>query len=217
MEAVTRIIGGTAGGRRIGTPPGAGTRPTSDRVREGLYSRLEHLEVVTGARVLDLYAGSGALGLEAASRGAAHVLLVESERSVARLARDNAAAVGLADRVLVRAEPVERVLLGGPAGPTGVADAGGAGEPGDAAGASGTAYGLVLLDPPYDLGEGRLGDVLALLDTHGWLAADALVVVERSARSPEPAWPAGLRLEGERRYGETKLWFATVPSPGDVA
>lgn len=215
---MTRIIGGTAGGRRISTPPGAGTRPTSDRVREGLYSRLEHLEVVTGARVLDLYAGSGALGLEAASRGAAHVLLVESERSVARLARDNAAAVGLAGRVAVRAEPVERVLLGGPAGPSGApGEAGAAGEAGDAAGVSDAAYGLVLLDPPYDLGEDRLADVLALLDTHGWLAADALVVVERSARSPEPAWPAGLRLEGERRYGETKVWFATVPSPGDVA
>jgi 16S rRNA (guanine966-N2)-methyltransferase len=79
---MTRIISGLAGGRRISTPPGSGTRPTSDRVREALFSRLEHLDVLHQRRVLDLYAGSGALGLEAASRGATGVLVVESDRGL---------------------------------------------------------------------------------------------------------------------------------------
>ena len=92
---MTRIISGLAGGRRIRTPPGIGTRPTSDRVREALFSRLEHLDVVNGANVLDLYAGSGALGLEAASRGAASVLLVESDRAAAAVVRRNIADLGM--------------------------------------------------------------------------------------------------------------------------
>lgn len=192
---MTRIISGSAGGRRLATPAGGDTRPTSDRVREGLFSRLEHLDALAGARVLDLYAGSGALGLEAASRGAEAVLLVESDRDTATVARDNVATLGMGQRVGVRAETVERVLLGTPQDP----------------------YDLVLLDPPYDLGEQRLADVLALLVTHDWLAPDGLVVVERSARSPEPRWPAGLAAAGERRYGETKMWFATVPGPDEIA
>ncbi len=192
---MTRIISGTAGGRRLATPTGADTRPTSDRVREGLFSRLEHLDVLAGARVLDLYAGSGALGLEAASRGAAAVVLVEVDRATAGIARDNVATLGLDQRVAVRAESVERVLLGAPPQP----------------------YDLVLLDPPYDLDEGRLADVLALLVVHAWLAPDGLVVVERSARSPEPRWPTGLAVRAERRYGETKMWFAQVPDPDESA
>ena len=193
---MTRIISGTAGGRRLQTPPGAGTRPTSDRVREALFSRLEHLDVLQGARVLDLYAGSGALGLEAASRGAATVVLVESNRTAAGLARANAAVVGRAE-IAVRPEAVERALVAGP----------GAGGEVD----------LAFLDPPYDLDEDALADVLTLLVTHRWLAPDALVVVERAARSPEPRWPAGLDAAGERRYGETRMWFADFPGPDEVA
>ncbi len=193
---MTRIISGTAGGRRLQTPAGAGTRPTSDRVREALFSRLEHLDVLRGSRVLDLYAGSGALGLEAASRGAATVVLVEANRTAAALARANAALVGAAE-VAVRTSVVERALLAGP----------GAGGEID----------LAFLDPPYDLDEDALADVLTLLVTHRWLAPDALVVVERSARSPEPRWPAGLDAAGERRYGETKMWFGDFPGPDEVA
>ncbi len=192
---MTRIISGTVGGRLLVTPPGVGTRPTSDRVREALFSRLEHLEVLQGARVLDLYAGSGALGLEAASRGAREVQLVERHRGAADVAALNVRSLGLA-QVLVHVEAVESFLLRGPAGER---------------------VDLVLLDPPYDLDEEALADVLALLVAHSWLQADALVAVERSARSSPPRWPAGLAPAGERRYGETKVWFADAPGPDEVA
>ena len=194
---MTRIISGLAGGRRIHTPTGSGTRPTSDRVREALFSRLEHLDVVHHAKVLDLYAGSGALGLEAASRGATSVLLVESDRAAAAVVRKNIAELGLPG-VSVRAETVEGALVFGP--------------PSDEARCD-----LVLADPPYDVTEEALADVLMLLVTHGWLSDDALVVVERSARSPEPRWPHGLDGAGERRYGDTKMWFADFAGPRGVA
>ena len=189
---MTRIISGSAGGRRLQTPPGVGTRPTSDRVREALFSRLEHLDVLSGARVLDLYAGSGALGLEAASRGAASVLLVESNRAAAAVARANADVIGRPG-LRVRAETVERVLAVAPA--------------------TGDRVDLVLLDPPYDVDEEALAAVLGLLVTGQWLAPHAIVVVERSSRSPEPRWLAPLAAMGERRYGETTVWFADVPGP----
>jgi 16S rRNA (guanine966-N2)-methyltransferase len=193
---VTRIISGTARGRRLRTPAGSGTRPTSDRVREALFSRLEHLDVLSGARVLDLYAGSGALGLEAASRGAASVVLVDSHRATAAVARANATVTGVGN-VKVRADTVERVLAAGP-------------RPGDQ-------VDLVFLDPPYDLVEEDLAAVLYLLSGRDWLAPDALVVVERSSRSPEPAWPPGLETSGERRHGETRVWFAHFRGPDELA
>jgi 16S rRNA (guanine966-N2)-methyltransferase len=194
---MTRIISGLAGGRRIHTPPGDGTRPTSDRVREALFSRLEHLDMVNHANVLDLYAGSGALGLEAASRGAASVLLVESDKAAVAVVRKNIAELGLPGAA-VRADTVERALLSGPV-------------------STQTHCDLVLADPPYDVTEEALGDVLTLLVTHGWLGEDALVVVERSARSPEPRWPEGLDGAGGRRYGDTKMWFADFAGPPGVA
>lgn len=194
---MTRIISGLAGGRRIHTPPGSGTRPTSDRAREALFSRLEHLDAVSHANVLDLYAGSGALGLEAASRGAESVLLVESDRAAAAIVRRNIAELGL-HGVRVQTDTVERVLVSGP-GPGGVR------------------CDLVLADPPYDMTEEDLAAVLTDLMTHGWLSVDALVVVERSSRSPEPRWPEGLDCAGERRYGEAKMWFADFVGPRSVA
>ena len=194
---MTRIISGLAGGRRIHTPPGSGTRPTSDRVREALFSRLEHLDVVHHGKVLDLYAGSGALGLEAASRGAKSVLLVESDWAAVAVVRKNIADLGLAG-VNLRADTVERALLAGPTSDEGRFD-------------------LVLADPPYEVTEQVLGDVLALLVTRGWLSDDAFLVVERSARSPEPRWPQGLDGVGERRYGETKMWFADFTGRRGVA
>lgn len=195
---MTRIISGRARGHRLRTPPGSGTRPTSDRVREALFSRLDHQGALDGAVVLDLYAGSGALGLEAASRGAVRVLLVESDRRAAGVARDNArtlAAVLAPVRVEVRADTVERFLAAGPPP-----------QPAD----------LVLLDPPYDVPQERLARVLTLLLEGGWLAPGALVVVERSSRTPEPPWPPGLVLQGERRHGETVLWTAE-PGPAEPA
>jgi 16S rRNA (guanine966-N2)-methyltransferase len=193
---MTRIISGRAGGRRLQTPAGSGTRPTSDRVREALFSRLEHLDVLSGARVLDLYAGSGALGLEAASRGAGPVLLVESNRAAAKVARANASVTGLTN-VQVRADTVERVLAAGPV--------------------PGEQVDLVFLDPPYGLAEEDLGGVLLLLVAHRWLAGDALVVVERSTRSHEPLWPPVLESAGERRQGESRMWFADFRGPEEVA
>ncbi|WP_460936350.1 16S rRNA (guanine(966)-N(2))-methyltransferase RsmD [Phycicoccus ginsengisoli] len=191
---MTRIISGRAGGQRLATPQGQGTRPTSDRVREALFSRLEHLDVLRGARVLDLYAGSGALGLEAASRGAASVLLVESDRAAAAVARRNVAALGIPG-TSVRHATVARTLAAPPP----------------------TAFTLVFSDPPYDLPEEALAGDLALLADPGWLAPDALVVVERSSRSAEPRWPGGWEPEGERRYGETTVWFAGPRHPEGAA
>ena len=192
---MTRIIAGSGGGRRIHTPTGQGTRPTSDRVREALFSRLEHLEVLHDARVLDLYAGSGALGLECRSRGAASVTLVESARAAAAVARRNVRELGLT-AVRVRSEPVERVLRSGPA--DGAVD-------------------LVLADPPYAVSPEELGTVLGLLVEREWLEEEALLVVERSTRSPEPLWPARVELIGPRRYGETTLWFAEYVGEGEIA
>ncbi|WP_030527939.1 16S rRNA (guanine(966)-N(2))-methyltransferase RsmD [Phycicoccus jejuensis] len=187
---MTRIIAGTHGGRTLRTPPGAGTRPTSDRVREALFSALEARGAVRGAHVLDLYAGSGALGLEAVSRGARSCVLVESDRRAATVIAANVASLALRGVRVV---------------PTTVASAL-AGEPG----AEGPAD-LVLLDPPYDVGEDALASVLERL-ADGWLGDDGLVVVERSSRSPEPAWPTGLERVGKpRKYGETTVWLAERP------
>ncbi|GAB2757755.1 16S rRNA (guanine(966)-N(2))-methyltransferase RsmD [Terrabacter koreensis] len=191
---MTRIISGAAGGRRLQTPPGSSTRPTSDRVREALFSRLEHRGLLEGTNVLDLYAGSGALGLEAASRGARLVLLVESHKAAAKVIRANIGVVGH-DGVRLLADTVERALAAGPP--------------------SGVRMDLVLLDPPYDVTEEALAAVLEALVDRGWLAPDAFVVVERSSRSPQPSWPEGLELSGEKRYGETAVWFAEPP-PADV-
>lgn len=151
-------------------------------MREALFSRLDHAGAVAGATVWDLYAGSGALGLEAASRGAREVVLVESARQAADVCRRNVAALGLPG---VRVVP-QRVaqFLGQAVGPVD----------------------LALLDPPYDVAEEDLAEVLAGLVRH--LAAGAVVVVERSVRTPEPVWPAGLRHVADKRYGETVLWFA---------
>lgn len=188
---MTRIIGGSAGGRRLATPPGEGTRPTSDRVREALFSALESwFGTWEGVRVLDLYSGSGALGLEACSRGAAQALLVEKDRRSAAVIADNIRTLGLAQARVVTG-PVRGTLAGRPEQP----------------------FDLVLSDPPYPLEDGEVAADLAALVEHGWLADDALVVVERSRRSPEPAWPVGFTGRRRRKYGETTLWSAEWPGP----
>jgi 16S rRNA (guanine966-N2)-methyltransferase len=182
---VTRIIGGSAGGRRLRTPTGDATRPTSDRVREALFSTLEaQLGSLTGLRFLDLYAGSGAVGLEAMSRGAGVVTAVESDRRTARMIEANAAAVRFA-KVEVLAQPVTRALSLHARAP----------------------YDVVFADPPYPVDNADLEHVLALLRPHGWFSPGAVVVVERSARSVEPAWPAGLVRTRRKDYGETVLWY----------
>lgn len=188
---MTRIIGGSAGGRRITTPRGSATRPTSDRVREALFSAVESwCGSLHGLRFLDLYAGSGAVGLEAWSRGAGVVTLVEHDRRTAALIARNAVSLGFA-RADVVTGPVGATLRHAPAAP----------------------YDVVFLDPPYDLGDDDLAADLAALVDHGWLVPGALVVVERSARSPEPVWPSALDGQRERRYGETVLWYVHAASP----
>jgi 16S rRNA (guanine(966)-N(2))-methyltransferase RsmD len=187
---VTRIVAGALGGRRLTVPAGDRTRPTSDRVREALFSTLESLVDLSGARFADLYAGSGAVGLEALSRGAAHVLLVESDPRVARVTRSNVDALSAGAAVLLVVGRVAQVLAAGPGG-----------------GPGGGSYGVAFVDPPYAVPEEEMTAVLAALVDGGWLAADAVVAVERSSRSPEPGWVPGLTLERTRRYGETTLWY----------
>ncbi|PUB24417.1 16S rRNA (guanine966-N2)-methyltransferase [Promicromonospora sp. AC04] len=212
LAGVTRIVAGSLGGRTIAVPP-KGTRPTSDRVREAIFSRLEHLGVLDGARVLDLYAGSGALGLEAASRGAASVTLVDSARPAADVARKNVAALGLT-AVRVATETAERFAAALAGARPGAAPASGAtsgsraaSDPGAASRTVG-ALDLVFLDPPYDLAEDALAVVLTHLAAPGVLADGAVVVVERSTRTPEPAWPDGLAAFARKDYGETAVYYA---------
>ncbi|TAK70633.1 MAG: 16S rRNA (guanine(966)-N(2))-methyltransferase RsmD [Actinomycetota bacterium] len=183
-----RVIAGSAGGRRL-VVPARGTRPTSDRVRESLFSTLDsELGEFDGRHVLDLYAGSGAVGVEAASRGAAHVLLVDSAQPAVVACRRNAALVPDAAVAVIRAD-VAAFVAAGPGAP--------ATPP----------YDVAVLDPPYDLAGDRVTAVLAGLVEGGWLADAALVVVERDARSPALAWPDGLQPRRSRRLGETVLWY----------
>jgi len=188
---VSRVIAGSAGGRRLAVPPGRGTRPTSDRAREGIFSTVGSLiGPLEGCRVLDLYAGSGALGLEALSRGAEHALLVESDPRAVRTIRQNIAALGLPGAE-VAADRVERLLARGPGGAEG----------------EGGPYDLVLADPPYALVAQEVDAVLVSLRDRGWLAEDALVAVERESRGKDLVWPAGYEEERVRRYGEASVWY----------
>lgn len=188
---MTRIVAGRFKGHRLATPKSRNTRPTTERVREALFSRLEHYDALAGANVLDLYAGSGALAFEAVSRGARGAVLVEIAKAAADAARTNAAALGLNDQVEVVAQSVASWRP----------DSGD--EPFD----------LVFADPPYDVEERAVGAFLERLAEPGVLTEEAVIMVERSVRSPEPAWPAGLERLDERRYGETVLWFAQPELP----
>ncbi|MDQ0645342.1 16S rRNA (guanine(966)-N(2))-methyltransferase RsmD [Microbacterium murale] len=183
---MTRIIAGRARGLRLDVP-GSGTRPTSDRVRESLFGALESLDVIAGARVLDLYAGSGALGLEALSRGAASVDLVERSRSAAAVVRRNIATVArpLGNATARVHESAVSAFLKRAAGP----------------------YDLVFTDPPYDLDDQTMdADLIALAPL---LSDDAVVVIERARRSTPPdATAAGLEVFREKSYGDTAIWWA---------
>lgn len=189
---MARIIAGVAKGRRIAVPKGDKTRPTTDRVREALFSALaswfdttdaESSRQLAGMAVLDLCAGSGAIALEAASRGASRVVAVEHDRPTAALISSNARDTGL--RVEVRAAKAEQAV-----------------------GALGERFDLVFLDPPYEAG--IVDDVLASLAAHGVLAPRALVVVERSTRGAAPRWPAVFTDVWHRGYGETVLYFGAT-------
>jgi 16S rRNA (guanine966-N2)-methyltransferase len=184
---VSRLIAGTAGGRRLVMPSGSSTRPTSDRAREGLFSSLSSLRAGRAdGSFLDLYSGSGAVGLEAASRGAGPVLLVERDPRAVRAIRANLDALALGG-VEVRVDDVDR-LLAAPV-PDGY-------DPGG--------FDVVFLDPPY---AEPVEPALELLVAGGWVASGGIVVVERASRDQGPQWPPGIEPERSRRYGEATLWY----------
>jgi 16S rRNA (guanine(966)-N(2))-methyltransferase RsmD len=181
-----RIIAGEAGGRRLAVPAGEAVRPTSDRVKEAVFSALGAGRLV-GARVLDLYAGSGALGLEALSRGAAEALFVDRDHAAVQAIRTNIETLGFSDRTVLRQASAAKVLSGP--------------RPGDA-------FDLVLLDPPYDTPAADVEHVLRLLVEGEWVAPDATVVVERAAGSAPLDWPARWGSTWDRCYGDTLVLFA---------
>jgi len=191
---MTRIVAGLARGRRLAVPRGEVTRPTSERAREALFSTVDGLARLRDGHVLDLYAGSGALGLEALSRGASHALLVESDTRVALTLRANIAAVDLAGAVAL-ISTAETLALTDPAQISGAL----------------SPYDIVFADPPYPLPAGELRRVLADLYRCGWLAEEAVLVVERSARDEPWVWPTPLQPIRDRRYGEALLWYGRAP------
>lgn len=188
-----RIIAGAARGRRLTIPTGGGTRPTADRVREALFSTLEALHGrLVGSRILDLYAGSGAVGLEALSRGAVHATFVECAPPAVRALRANVATLGLPGAVVL---PKRVEGLPGLPAPT-------------------PAYDVVYVDPPYAVSPARVGALLDTLAGRGWYARGAIVVVERAGRDGQFPWPAGWRPElPPRRYGEATLWYGRPRPP----
>lgn len=181
---MTRIISGDLGGRRLSVPA-AGTRPTTDRVREAIFSKLDAAGALKGASVLDLYAGSGALGLEAISRKAAHATLVESATPAARVIEANIRELGVGTRARVVKERALNFLT-----------------------RTTEAYSLVFVDPPYDIARADLTAVLAALSPR--LLPEANVVVEWSKRAPTPEWPAAMSHIASKDYGETVVHYARL-------
>ena len=179
-----RVVGGRLGGRRLRAVPGRETRPTSDRVREALFAVLG--DRVAGARVLDLFAGTGALAIEALSRGASAAVLVEQAAPAVEVIRANLDALGLAERGRVRRTRAETYLRTQRDGP----------------------FDLVLLDPPYGAPVGLVAGLLGRLARTA-LAPGAVVVVEAAARAEAPPWPPGLTPDRPRRYGDTTLHLAS--------
>ena len=201
------MIAGRAGGRRLAVPDGPQTRPTSDRAREGLFATIcSMVGSLAGTRVLDLYAGSGAVGLEALSRGAEHVLLVESGTRASRVILANIEAIGLPGAEVIT-DRVERVLARGPAQGR---------------------YDIVFADPPYALPDSDVSRMLSLLAGRdepqnfprsaregiagrAWLVPGALVIVERATRTGPVPWPEGFLPDRARRYGEATFWYGLGP------
>ena len=205
---MTRVIAGQAGGRRLAVPPGTTTRPTSDRAREGLFaSLLSELGTFDGVRVLDLYAGSGAIGLEALSRGAGRVLLVESDARAAAVIKANVKTVDLPGAT-VAVDRAERLLARPPAG----------GQNHDRdpdRDPDRDRFDLVIADPPYALADDAVTRVLTLLQG-GWLADGALVVIERATRSGPVDWTPGFLPGKSRRYGEATFWYGWYGSEAEA-
>jgi 16S rRNA (guanine966-N2)-methyltransferase len=194
--AKVRLIAGSAGGRRLAVVPGGVTRPTTDRVREALFSAITSWlgtsdrpaeATLAGIAFCDLYAGSGAVGLEAASRGANPVLLVEADRRIAALAVRNARELGLPAKV--QTARVEALLRRSTQQP----------------------FDILFADPPYDLESSHLDDLLTAI-LRGWIKPHGLVLIERSLRSPRLTWPPAFGPTWARTYGETIVEFGAVDS-----
>ncbi|MCH1883771.1 16S rRNA (guanine(966)-N(2))-methyltransferase RsmD [Agrococcus sp. ARC_14] len=183
---MTRIIGGLAGGVRLHVPV-RGTRPTSERVREAMFGALDARSLCDGARVLDLFAGSGALGLEAASRGAESVVLVERDRAAAKVAQRNAESVAKSGAAHALVEQVAAAPF---------------------LQRSGRSFDLVFIDPPYELPDDEL--TAALIALAPLLMHPATVVVERARRAGPLDPPGDLEVERTRDYGDTRLHFLTT-------
>lgn len=179
---MTRIIAGEFGGRKLSVPK-VGTRPTTDRVREAIFSRLDHADALRGSRVIDLYAGSGALGLEALSRGAAEATFVEAATPAVHVVEANIKELGIGTRAAVVRERVLQYLE-----------------------RTSKTFTLAFLDPPYDIADGDLVAALAALAPR--LDAGVPVVLEVSSRKRLPEWPRGLQLVQSKAYGETTVHFA---------
>jgi 16S rRNA (guanine966-N2)-methyltransferase len=189
---MTRIISGSARGRTLKVPP-KGTRPTSDRVRESLFSALQSRLLVDSLDwddicVLDLYAGSGALGLEALSRGAREVWLVEANKTAAAVITENIETLGITGAHVLCSDATK------------VAQA----RPSHA-----TPVHIVLADPPYEVASSVLRTLAGNLDSAGWLAEEAHVVIERPARDIDAPFPDGWEVQS-RRMGDTVLWYGRV-------
>lgn len=198
-NVTSRLIAGSAGGRRISLPPGASTRPTTDRVREAIVTAVAAWagssarapeDALAGLAFCDLYAGSGAVGLEAASRGASPVMLVEHERRTTQHIRRNAQDLGL--EVTIQVSDVASLLRH--RAPVG--------------------FDIVVADPPYELAATKVEAQLADLVDHGWVRQPGLVILERSRRSAPPRWPVLLTETWVRAYGETAVYFGSLDRKG---
>lgn len=179
---MTRIVSGRWGGRRLAVPR-SGVRPTSDRVREAVFNWLDHRVDWVDARILDIYAGSGALGLEALSRGAGQLVVVERDRGALGAIRRNVSGLGAEADVDIRAGAARSV-----------------------AGRDPTTCDVVFADPPYDVAATELGDVLGLFGTNGWFAPEAVLIVETAARTAAP-WPDQVHALERREYGDSAVWY----------
>lgn len=191
---MTRIIGGIAGSRQL-TSPAKATRPTSDRIRESIFNRLASRDRLDGARVLDLYAGTGALALEAISRGAASAILVEKDGKAAAVCNKNAQLIqkalekeGFFDSITKVTHKAVSSFLSTDTGE----------------------YDLVFIDPPYEISNAEVIENLEALIPE--LAKNAIVMVERSSRSEALAIPAGLELDEEKSYGDTIVYWLVKES-----
>lgn len=192
---MSRIISGAAGGVRLASVPGDNTRPTTDRVKESLFSKLESYDIIRGARVLDAFGGSGALGCEALSRGAASVTLLDTYPKAVAVIRKNVAAV-------------EKAI-----GRTGSGSSSAAGSAARVQQSQALTYvksasgpwDLVFIDPPYAMPNEQVSELLEALTPK--LAEGAVVVVERSSRDAEPVWGEGLYCFSTRQHGETVLYY----------